>query len=182
MDKETYEQMPPEIIVRETKSKGIVIVSTFLDPKKTKRFELAQLYTQRWLIEVDLKFIKEVMKMDILRCKTPSMIRKEISIHLLTYNLIRDVIAQAAAKHNLSPRAISFKGALQLLGSSHSMLILMNEDDLTHAYATILKAIIQHKIGNRPGRSNPRVVKRRPKPYPRKQNNVKSNTCNRKVA
>ena len=182
MDKEAYEEMPSEITVRETKSKGIVIVSTFLDPKVTKRFELAQLYTQRWLIEVDLKFIKEVMKMDILRCKTPSMIRKEISIHLLTYNLIRDVIAQAAAKHDLSPRAISFKGALQLLGSSHSRLILMNEDDLVHAYATILNAIIQHKIGNRPGRSNPRVVKRRPKPYPRKQNNVKSNTCNRKVA
>jgi hypothetical protein len=182
MDKETYKKIPSEITVRETRVKGIVIVSTLLDPKAIQRSDLAQLYTQRWLIEVDLKFIKEVMKMDILRCKTPAMIRKEISIHLLTYNLIRDVIAQAATRHHLSPRTISFKGTLQLIGSSHSMLIFMVEEDLMNAYTVILNAIIQHKIGNRPGRSNPRVVKRRPKPYPRKQNNAKSNTCNRKAA
>ena len=182
MDKETYKIIPAEIMVRETRVKGIVIVSTLLDHKAIKRSDLAQLYTQRWLIEVDLKFIKEVMKMDILRCKTPAMIRKEISIHLLTYNLIRDVIAQAAAKHHLSPRGISFKGALQLIGSSYSTLVFMLEEDLINAYAIILNAIIKHKIGNRPGRSNPRVVKRRPKPYPRKQNNAKSNTYKSKAA
>ena len=120
--------------------------------------------------------------MDILRCKTPAMIRKEISIHLLTYNLLRDVIAQSAAKHSLSPRMISFKGALQLLCSSYSMLVFMKEEDLIYAHATILNAIIQHKIGNRPGRSYPRVVKRRPKPYPRKKSNDKSNNCNRNAA
>lgn len=169
MGKETYEQMPSEITVRETKTKSIVIVSTFLDPKLIKRSELAELYTQRWLIEVDLKFIKEVMKMDILRCKTPSMIRKEMSIHLLAYNLIRDVIAKAASKHCLEPRDISFKATLQLLCSSQSLLALMDEDNLQKANKTILAKIIQHKIGNRPGRSNPREVKRRPKPYPRKQ-------------
>ncbi len=182
MDKETYKKIASEITVRETKVKGLVIVSTLLDPNAIKRSDLAQLYTQRWLIEVDLKFIKEVMKMDVLRCKTPSMIRKEISIHLLTYNLIRDVIAQAANKHHLSPRAISFKGALQLLCASHSLLVSMTEEDLMRAYSTILNAIIQHKIGNRPGRSNPRVVKRRPKPYPRKQNNERSNAYKKKVA
>jgi len=169
MDKDTYEEMPSEITVRETKTKGIVIVSTFLDPQMTKRSELAELYTQRWLIEVDLKFIKEVMKMDILRCKTPSMIRKEISIHLLAYNLIREVIAKAASKHCLVPRNISFKATLQLLGASQSLLALMDEDNLQKANKTILSKIIQHKIGNRPGRSNPREVKRRPKSYPRKQ-------------
>ncbi len=182
MDKETYKKIPPEITVRETRVKGIVIVSTLLDSKDIKRSDLAQLYTQRWQIEIDLKFIKEVMKMDILRCKTPAMVRKEISIHLLTYNLLRDVIAQSAAKHSLSPRMISFKGALQLLCSSYSMLVLMTEEDLIYAHATILNAIIQHKIGNRPGRSYPRVVKHRPKPYPRKKSNDKSNNCNRKAA
>ena len=116
-----------------------------------------------------LKFIKEVMKMDILRCKTPSMIRKEISIHLLAYNLIREVITKAASKHCLVPRNISFKATLQLLGASQSLLALMDEDNLQKANKTILAKIIQHKIGNRPGRSNPREVKRRPKSYPRKQ-------------
>ena len=112
----------------------------------------------------------------------PDWMDKEISIHLLTYNLIRDVIAQSASKHNLFPRGISFKGALQLICSSYSMLVFMVEEDLMNAYTAILNAIIKHKIGNRSGRSNPRVVKRRPKPYPRKQNNEKSKTYKRKAA
>ena len=92
-----------------------------------------------------------------------------MSIHLLAYNLIRDVIAKAASKHCLEPRNISFKATLQLLCSSQSLLALMDENNLQKANKMILAKIIQHKIGNRSGRSNPREVKRRPKPYPRKQ-------------
>jgi len=82
MDKKTYEEMPTTLVIREIKSKGKVIVSTMIDPKIVSRAELSQLYSQRWMIEIDLKFIKEILQMDILRCKTPDMVQKEIATHL----------------------------------------------------------------------------------------------------
>ncbi len=76
MDEETYDQMPDSIEIREIKSKGKVIATTFLDHKYATKKEISKLYTKRWLIEVDLRYIKTALKMDILRCKTPEMVRK----------------------------------------------------------------------------------------------------------
>ncbi|MBF0110465.1 MAG: IS4 family transposase, partial [Magnetococcales bacterium] len=92
MDKETYHAMPATLQVRETQAGGRVLVSTFLDSKTVSREELSSLYKLRWSVEVSLMFIKEIMKMNILRGRTPEMVRKEIGVHLLTYNLIRTVM------------------------------------------------------------------------------------------
>jgi len=155
-----------KVYMREIKSKGKVIVSTMLDPKMVSRNELSQLYSQRWKVEIDLKFIKNVLKMDILRCKTPEMVQKEIAVHLLTYNLIRTVM-DAAYLADVSPRTLSFKGALQLLEAFKHVIDNTAENQISEVYNELLKAIARHRIGQRPGRTEPRAVKRRPKSYPR---------------
>jgi hypothetical protein len=166
MDKEEYQQMPTTLTVREFKSKGKVIVTTIIDPKYATKNEIGKLYSKRWLVEVDFLFIKAIMQMDFLRCKTPEMVRKEIGIHLLAYNLIRTVIAQSACKTGVSPREISFKGTIQLLDSFSLLFIIVDEERYLSLYNMMLSKIATHKIGNRPGRSEPRAIKRRPKPYP----------------
>jgi hypothetical protein len=108
--------------------------------------------------------------MDILRCKTPELARKELWTHLLAYNLIRTVIAQAASKHGLDPRTISFKGALQTLEAFQPVIALRGQHDAAfreELYQQLLDAVASHRVGDRPDRYEPRRKKRRPKPYDR---------------
>ncbi len=146
---------------------GRVLVSTFLDPRQTSREELGELYKMRWSVEINLKFIKKIMKMDILRGHSPEMIRKEIGVHLLAYNLIRATMAQAAGRAGIAPNAISFKGALQLLRVFGEKLVQVSGEVKRRLTDGLLRDIAYHRIGHRPGRVEPRAVKRRPKPYPR---------------
>lgn len=167
MDKNIYAAMPAKLAIRETRVGGRVLTSTFLDPEKTHRKEIGTLYQMRWSIEIDLKFIKEIMHMDILRCRTPEMVRKEVGIHLLAYNLMRTVMAQAADRMGIIPNSISFKGAMQLLESFSDKIVHATGAVRTRLLDELLRAIAYHRIGNRPGRMEPRVVKRRPKAFPR---------------
>ena len=89
-----------------------MVVTTLLDPEQTTKEELASLYRARWNNELDLRAIKSTMQMEYLRCKTPELVRKEVWTHVLAYNLIRPIIAQAATKHEVEPRTISFKGVI----------------------------------------------------------------------
>lgn len=163
-----YQAMPGQLTVRLVKSKGKVLVTTFLDRKVVSRRALTKLYSRRWLVEVDLKFIKEILQMDILRGRSPEMIRKEIYVHLLSYNLIRTVMAQAAHQAKVAPRQLSFKGAVQLLNAfREKFLSAPSAAQRQHLYREMLQAMAQHRIGQRPGRCEPRAVKRRPKTYPR---------------
>lgn len=116
--------MPRYLTVREVRvriqqpgfrTKAIVVVTTLLDPKRYPKEDLAELYRARWNNELDLRSIKSTMQMDVLRCKTPELVGKEVGTRLLAYNLIRTVMAQAAARHRIEPRSLSFKGALQTL-------------------------------------------------------------------
>ena len=120
----------------------------------------------RWQVEVDFLFIKEVMQMGVLRGKTPTMVRKEIAVHLLAYHLIRTVIAQAASRDAIAPHTISFKAALQLLTAFQDKGLLDTPARCRACYEPLLRGIIGHRIGNRPGRTEPRAVKRRPKKHP----------------
>ena len=107
------------------------------------------------------------MKMEILRCKTPEMVRKEIWAHLLAYNLIRKVMAQAAERHGVTPRQLSFAGAVQTLNEFRTLLLHASAADLPELTRRILAAIASHRVGNRPDRCEPRKIKRRPKGYSR---------------
>ncbi len=106
--------------------------------------------------------------MDIVRCKTPELVRKEIWTHILAYNLIRTVIAQAASKHDVEPRSISFKGAIQTLEAFQPVIAMQGEHDPAfrmQLYEQLLDAIATHRVGDRPDRFEPRLRKRRPKHY-----------------
>ena len=105
------------------------------------------------------------MQMDMLRTKSPEMARKELATHLLAYNLIRTVIAQAAAKHDKHPRQISFTRAMRTLEAFRSPLAHTPSPQLAMLYEYMLKAIASHEIANRPNRLEPRQRKRRPNPY-----------------
>lgn len=166
MDINIYQEIPDELMLREIEVDGKVIVTSFLDPKEISKKDIAQLYKQRWMIEIDFKFIKQILQMDILRCKTPEMVRKEIGVHLLAFNLLRTVMAQTAVVYGIFPRSISFKATLQALNSFADKILLVTEK-ISELYEALRKAIVSHRIGNRPGRAEPRAVKRRPKAYPR---------------
>src|SRR5688500_5984421 len=102
--------------------------------------------------------------MDVLRCKTPEMVRKEIWMHLLAYNLIRGVAAKAAEAHDKEPRSLSFKGALQTMTACQDVLRYAAPSDRDRLVEAMLKAISSHEVGDRFGRVEPRANKRRPKP------------------
>jgi hypothetical protein len=157
-----YEQLPSSLQVRELSVKGVVYVTTLLDAKRFHKKEVASLYQSRWKIELDIRTIKTDMGMEMLRCKTPEMIKKEIAVHLLAYNLIRTNIAQAAKQYNQLPRSLSFKAAAQLLSAAMRSV----KKQSTAFYTSILKAIASTKIGQRKRRPQPRATKRRPKAYP----------------
>lgn len=177
MTNEVYDAIPSEMNMREVKvqvdiagfrTKHITMTTTLVDPKVTSISELAGLYRQRWSCEVNFAAIKTAMQMDRLRCKTPEMVRKEILAHLLAYNLLRMIIANAASRKELKPNQISFKGAMQTFNAYRSLWSSPERVKAApEAYIHMLDAIASHRVGNRPGRSEPRVVKRRPKSYPK---------------
>jgi hypothetical protein len=126
--------------------------------------QIGELYDRRWDGEVDIRSIKSTMKMDILRCKTPAMVHKEIWTHLLAYNLLRTVMAVAASENAVEPREISFKGAKQSLTAFAPKLEAARPEQRAGLVDAMLKAVAYHRVGNRPGRWEPRARKRRPKP------------------
>jgi hypothetical protein len=174
MDEETYVQIPNELKVRELqvtiKQPGfrvdeLVLVTTMLDAEKYTKEELADLFLQRWTIELDLRSIKDVLQMDVLRCKTPEMVKKEIWMHLLAYNLIRGVMAKAAEAHGEQPRHLSFKGTLQTMTAFQDALRHAAPNERDRWVEVMLKAIASHRVGDRFGRVEPRANKRRPKSH-----------------
>lgn len=165
MEEATYATMPETLVMRECRVGGRTLVTTLTDARAVHKQELVELYRQRWQVELDLRAIKTVMQMDILRCKTPAMVEKEIAVHLLAYNLVRAVMAQAADIANLLPRQLSFKAALQLLNAFEMNLRHGPHASLAQRRANLLAAIAQCRLPYRPNRVEPRAVKRRPSQY-----------------
>ena len=163
MSLEEYRRYPREITVREVKVGKKVLVTTLLAPRKTPKAALKALYFQRWHVELDLRNIKTTLGMEALRCKTPDMCEKELWVYLLAYNLIRLLMAEAALQAGVLPRQLSFKHTLQIWVAWSQRQFLSNANEDT---ATLFLLIAGIRVGNRPGRLEPRAVKRRPKPFP----------------
>ena len=123
------------------------------------------LYRQRWHAELDLRSIKIALGMDVLRCKTPEMVRKEIGMTLAAYNVVRALMAKAAKEHEQEPRRLSFKGALQSLLGFAEKLRESSAEKREWLWEIILEGVANDEVGNRPDRVEPRARKRRPKPY-----------------
>ena len=177
IDQKTYNTLPEFLTIRECcfrveqpgfRCKEIILVTTLLDADEFTVNDLAGLYRARWNAELDLMSLKSVMQMDVLRCKTPELVRKEIWAHILAYNLIRTIMAQAASKHDIKPRTISFKGTLQTLEAFQPVIALRGQHDhafCMHLYQQLLDCIVSHRVADRPDRYEPRLRKRRPKHY-----------------
>ena len=171
MDEATYERMPAELKVRELRFKveqpgfrvdELVLVTTLVDGGRYSKEELADLFLKRWHIELDFRSIKCALDMDILRCQSPEMVEKEIGMHLLAYNLIRGVMAQARA-HGRAPRRVSFTGAWQTMKAFHESLVKASPAERgERLVVAMLKAIAGHRVGIAE-HTEPRATKRRPK-------------------
>lgn len=162
MTPEEYTEAPASLIVRELAVAGKILVTTLVCTKKTPKAALKALYRERWQVELDLRHIKTTLGMETLSCKTPAMAQKEIWAYLLAYNLIRLMMNQAAALGACSPRALSFKHTLQLWTAWDRH----DGDKRDEKLGCLFALMSEQRVGNRPGRIEPRAVKRRPKPFP----------------
>ena len=161
MTPEQYAQAPQEIVLREVQVAHRVLVTTLMKHRQSSKEDLSQLYARRWNIELDLRHLKSTCAMDVLRCQTPEMNEKQLWVHLLAYNAVRLLMAQAASRTGVQPRSLSFKHTVQLCTQwSTRGLWAQGEQE------RLLALIAQCKVGHRPGRIEPRMRKRRPKPYP----------------
>ena len=158
-----YWAVPEQITLREVQVGGRIIVTTLRDPRAVAKTELGALYQRRWNIELDLRCIKTTLGMEVLRCLTPAMVEKELWLHLLAYNLIRLLMAQAAAEHGLAPRTLSFKHTVQLWNEFCARSLC--HTTAAASFTLLFKLIVQQRVGHRPGRIEPRARKRRPKSF-----------------
>jgi putative transposase len=172
MDAETYAAMPATIQLREIRKKvstpgcrvkSLNVVTTLLDAATYGTEEIAELYHQRWHVELDIRAIKATLKMDELRCLSPFMVEKEIWLHFLGYNLLRKVAAQAALVRGVCPREISFAASQQAVLGAWSKLTEATVAERLQLARALLRALGKERVGHRPGRCEPRQRKRRGK-------------------
>lgn len=173
--KEDYENIPPTLTLRELefhvpdpacRAETITVVTTMTDPAVYPKGDVADLFGDRWFVELDIRDLKQTLRLDHVRCKTPEMVLRELWVTLLAYNLIRKVIATAAAVHHRQPRQIGFTLACQTVLSSWMLLATGACRDADALWRSALERIAANKVGNRPGRVEPRVLKRRRHHYP----------------
>src|SRR5262245_8692852 len=172
MKGEQYRMYPKTLLMRQVsvdardknnRVEQFQVITTILDAA-IDGGQIGALYERRWDGEVDIRSIKSTMKMDVLRCKTPEMVRKEIWAHLLAYNLLRTVMAVAAAENGIAPRQVSFKGAKQAVTAFAPKIEAARSEERAALIDALLTTIAYHRVGDRPGRWEPRARKRRPKP------------------
>lgn len=150
------------------RTRRLVLVTTLLDAEAYPAKDLADLYRRRWQAELDLRSLKQTLKMDVLRGQTPAMVRKEVWAHLLAYNLVRGVMVEAARQAKVLPEEVSFKGAQQTVNAFlPNLRTARTEEERKRLWASLVTAVARHRVGNRPDRYEPRAVKRRPKNYRR---------------
>jgi putative transposase len=175
MSEDIYDTIPETMEIRQVRihvgkpgfrTRVLDLATTLLDPEMYTKGDLGLLYRQRWHAELDLRSIKVVLGMDMLRCKTPEMVRKEIWMTLLGYNVIRALMVAASREHGRDPRHVSFKGTLQTLQEFAAGLREGTPEQRRRLWTILLSSIAADAVGYRPDRAEPRARKRRPKPYP----------------
>ncbi len=170
-----FDALPQTITVREIfyyivipgfRTGRVSLITTLLDTTTYPSLEIVELYGKRWDVELDLRHLKTTLGMDVLRCKTPSMVRKEIYVYLLAYNLLRSLMWSAGTTYGTSPLRLSLQGTRHHLNNFMTQLLAACSTVRQQIYCTLLKVIVHKAVPSRPGRTEPRVRKRRPKAYP----------------
>jgi hypothetical protein len=175
LSKEAWQQMPDRLTVREItvtidapgfRSKSLIIVTTLLNSKDFPASEIAGLYRRRWAVEVYFRDQKTTMEMDVLRCKTPEIVDKELYMHLIAYNLVRAIMIEATLAYAINIERLSFKGCISTIQQWATTLVQAAPEERDEFYLAMLRCIVGNPVPDRPDRSEPRARKRRPKNYP----------------
>jgi hypothetical protein len=175
MSEELYGQIPRKVTLREIRfdvavpghrPENITVITTLTDPTAYSAKDIATLYGLRWTVELDIRDIKQTLGLDHVRCKTPHMVRRELWVTFLAYNLIRKVIATSARLHDKQPRRLSFTLTCQTVLASWILLSTESVRNTHQLWKTALASIAAHEVPLRPGRIEPRVLKRRREHYP----------------
>jgi len=175
MDEASHAALPRTLEVREVRvrvaqrgfrTRVFVAVTTLSDAVAFPRGDIAVLYRMRWLAELDLRSLKETLRMGVLRGRSPEVVRKEVWAHLLAYNLVRGLMARAAAEAGVLPVQLSFAGAVQAVNAFAAVWRGASPGEREEVCGRLRAAVAAHRVGERPNRTEPRAVKRRPKAYP----------------
>jgi hypothetical protein len=153
--------------IRGFRARRVTLVTTLLDPRLFPAQDLSNLYLRRWRLELCLRDLKSTMGMERLRCKTPDTAEKELLAYLVAHNLIRCVMAEAVARYAVDLERVSFKGTVDALRQySQAMDMARNREMRRQLWGDLLLNLARDLVRHRPNRTEPRAVKRRPKPYP----------------
>lgn len=175
LKRQEFASLPKEIVMREVlyyinikgfRTKKVRVITTLLDPIEYPIEAIIDFYQARWEVELDLKHLKTTLGMEHLRSKTPAMVRKELYAYFLAYNLLRTLMCEAVTTHGVEPLALSLQGTRHHLNNFIPELAAASHKKRQQLYFTLLQLIIHKPVPYRPGRSEPRVRKRRPKSYP----------------
>jgi hypothetical protein len=176
LEKSQWEKVPEKLLIREVsfrvtirgfRSKRITLATTLFDQRQYPKEDLAQLFRRRWMAELYLRDIKSTMGMDILRCKTPDMVHKELIMYMIAYNLIRSLILQSSIILQVQMDRLSFKGTLTIMRQVNppTLRLIRNRKLEESLYKAVLLIIAKDIVPDRPDRQEPRARKRRPKNY-----------------
>lgn len=175
LTQEEFAALPNSLKIREIfysieipgfRTKSVTLITTLLDTQAFPTYKLIELYHSRWNVELDLRHLKTSLGMDILRSKTPDMVRKEIYIYLLAYNLLRSIMWSAGTTHSTPPLRLSLQGTRRHLINFLTKLVSVSQTFRYQVYSTLLKVVAHKAVPQRPKRVEPRKIKRRPKHYP----------------
>jgi hypothetical protein len=171
-----WRELPNELPVRvlrfTLRSKGfrpaaVTLVTTLVDAQTYSAEAIARLYARRWQIELWFRDLKTTMGMEVLRCQKPALMHKELEMYFIAYNLTRCLMVQACQKHRVPLERLSFKGSVDAARQfSGAIAQARSHKKQKELIARLLEVIAQDQVPERPGRREPRAVKRRPKPFP----------------
>jgi hypothetical protein len=166
-DRLTVRQLRIKATLKGFRTPNLVLVTTLLDPVAYPAEALAALYLQRWGVELHFRELKTLMRLDVLRCRSPQMIHKELLMHFIAYNLVRAVMLQAALQHHVELSRLSFKGTLDALQAFAAVLqgAGLSVRQQAALESELLRLVAADPVRPRPGRVEPRAKKRRPKNY-----------------
>jgi hypothetical protein len=176
LNAEQWGQLPRELTLRIVRcqmdfpgfrTREVVLVTTLLDPEKYPPAALGNLYRRRWEMELTLRNLKTTLQMDELSCKTPANIERELRMHILMHNLVRRLMVEAARQRHVSLSRISFAGALSAARRyAEALLQSTTKRQRNELFNQMIRVLAEDQVPDRPGRREPRAMKRRPKPYP----------------
>jgi hypothetical protein len=153
------------------RTRQVILVTTLLESDKYPPEALSQLYFRRWAMELTLRNIKITLQMDQLSCKNPENLEREIRMHFLVHNLVRRLMLEAARRHRVPLERVSFAGSLATARRYGEALLQVRSKRQRQQLLNELFAVLAADlVPDRPGRREPRALKRRPKPYPRLMN------------